>query len=496
MNYKMIRYITGQLMLAEGALMMLPLAVSLIYGEFSQLWSFIIPIAALLLLGILMTAFKPANKTLGAKEGFVTVGLSWIVLSLFGALPFVISGLIPNFIDAFFETVSGFTTTGASVLGASDFGTPWLADVRGLFFWRSFTNWIGGMGVLVFVLAIMPQRDMRSSRLVHIMRAEMPGPKVDKIVPTVKKTASIMYSIYIVMTAVCTVLLLFGGMDLYESLTTSFSAAGTGGFAIWPDSMATFNNTVAHPEFCIWVLSIFMLLFAINFNLYYLILTGKVLSAIFSEELRWFIGIVIAAVAMVCANTYTIFGNFGDTLRHSFFQVSSIISTTGFATHNFNAWGNLSKTILLIIMFIGACAGSTGGGIKVSRIIIAIKSTMAEIRHMIHPRRIRAVRFEGKTVEDNTKSGVFAFIVIYFFIFFISFLAVALFDGESIETSFSAVAACINNIGPGLDAVGPVSNYAHLTLASKLVLSFDMLLGRLEIFPIVLLFSPSVWLEK
>ena len=501
----MIRYITGQLLLAEGALMLLPLTVSLIYGEFLNIWAFVIPISALLVLGALMVIFKPADKTLGVKEGFITVGLSWIVLSLFGALPFVISGLIPNYIDAFFETASGFSTTGSSVLGADAFAKLWTPELssesammgmRGVFFWRSFTNWIGGMGVLVFVLAVMPQQDMKSSRLVHVMRAEMPGPKVDKIVPTIKKTAGIMYGIYIVMTLVCTALLLFGGMDLYEALTTAFSTAGTGGFSIWPDSMVSFGGTVAHPEYCIWVLSVFMLLFAINFNLYYLIITGKALSALFSEELRWFVGVVVGATAFIAFDTFERFGNIADTLRHSVFQVSTIISTTGFASDDFNLWGNLSKTVLLIIMFIGACAGSTGGGIKISRLVIALKSTMAEVRHMIHPRRVKAVHFEGKTVDKDTQRGVFAFMITYAFIFFGSFLLVAIFDGRSIETTFSAVAACINNIGPGLGDVGPTSNFASLSYASKLVLSFDMLFGRLELFPMLLLFSPSVWLEK
>ena len=505
MNFRMIRYITGQLLLAEGALMLFPLTVSLIYGEFLNLWAFAIPIATLLILGILMVIKKPSNTTLGAKEGFVTVGLSWIVLSLFGALPFVISGLIPNYIDAFFETVSGFTTTGSSVLGADAFAKLWTPELssesammgmRGVFFWRSFTNWVGGMGVLVFVLAVMPQQDMKSSRLVHVMRAEMPGPKVDKIVPTIKKTARIMYSIYIVMTLFCTALLLFGGMDLYESLTTSFSVAGTGGFSIWPDSMVSFGGTVAHPEYCIWVMSIFMFLFSINFNLYYLIITGKALSALFSEELRWFTGIVIGATALIAFDTFERFGNIADTLRHSFFQVTTIISTAGFATDDFNLWGNLSKTVLLIIMFIGACAGSTGGGIKISRLVIALKSTVAEVRHMIHPRRVKAVRFEGRTVDNDTRRGVFAFMITYVFIFFGSFLLVAMFDGRSIETTFSAVTACINNIGPGLGDVGPMSNFASLSYASKIVLSLDMLFGRLELFPMLLLFSPSVWLEK
>lgn len=501
MNYKMLRYITGQLLIVECLLMFLSLIVSLVYGEFANLEAFIIPMAAMLIIGLLFSLKKPENKTLKVKDGFVIVGLSWIVLSFFGCLPFVISGLIPNFIDAFFETVSGFTTTGSSVLSASDFDKLWAPasvelGMRGVFFWRSFTNWIGGMGVLVFVLAIMPQQDMKSSRLVHVMRAEMPGPKVDKIVATVRKTAAIMYAIYVVMTAAQVVLLLFGGMDLYESLCTSFSTAGTGGFAVWSDSMVSFGGTVTHPDYCIWVIGIFMFLFSINFNLYFLILTGKIAAALFSEELRWFVGIVLTSTAIVTANLYSVYGNISDSVRHAFFQVSTVISTTGFATDDFNLWPNISKPLLLILMFIGACAGSTGGGIKVSRLIIAVKGTWAEIRRMIRPREIKKVFFEKKAVEGDTVKGTFAYIVAYCFIFFASFLFISLIDGQNIETSFSSVAACINNIGPGLGEVGPASNYAFYSPISKIVLSLDMLLGRLEIFPLIFLFSPSVWREK
>ena len=506
MNFRMIRYITGQLLIAEGALMALPFAVALIYGEFSSLWAFVIPMAALFILGALTVIFKPEDKTLGVKEGFVTVGLSWIVLSLFGALPFVISGLIPNYIDALFETVSGFSTTGSSILGADAYEKLWhpelcadsaMMGMRGIFFWRSFTNWIGGMGVLVFVLAIMPQQDMKSSRLVHVMRAEMPGPKVDKIVPTIKKTAGIMYGIYIVMTVTCATLLLCGGMDLYESVVTSFSVAGTGGFSIWPDSMASFTGSaVAHPNFCVWVMSIFMILFGINFNLYYLILTGKALSALFSEELRWYAGVIAVGTTLIAIDTFTRFQNIGDTMRHSVFQVATMISSTGFATDDFNQWGNIAKTTMIILMFIGACAGSTGGGIKISRIVIALKSTAQEVGHMIAPRRVKAVHFEGKAVDKDTQRGVFAFIITYAFIFFGSILAITIFDARNFETSFSAVLTCINNMGPGFGDVGPMSNFAHLSYASKIVLSLDMLFGRLEIFPMLLLFSPAVWFKK
>lgn len=498
----MMRYVLGRLLLVESALMALPLLVMVIYGEYSQLHAMLIPMALLAALGALAVAFRPSEQALGATDGFVTVGLSWILLSLFGALPFVLSGLIPNYIDALFETVSGFTTTGSSVLFAGDFAKLWapestLVGMRGIFFWRSLTNWIGGMGVLVFVLAVMPKQDMKASRLVHVMRAEMPGPKVDKIVSTVKKTSAIMYGIYAVMTLTQVALLLFGGMDLYESLCTSFATAGTGGFSIWADSMASFGG-VAHPEFCTWVIAVFMFLFAVNFNVYFLILTGKIISAIFSEELIWFAGIVLASTALVTYNTYSngYFSTLGESIRHSFFQVSTIISTTGFATTDYELWPYAAKTVLLTLMFIGACAGSTGGGMKISRLVIALKSAISEIRHMGRPRQIEKIRFEKKPVDSDTVRGVLAFIVAYIFLFFASFLAVSVLDGRSIETTFSAIAACINNIGPGLGEVGPAENFAFFSPASKIILSLDMLLGRLEIFPIVMLFSPSVWREK
>jgi trk system potassium uptake protein TrkH len=505
MNYKMLRYITGQLLIAEGALMAIPLITSLIYGEFGNLHAFLIPMGVLFLLGLVLSLKKPENKTLRAQDGFVVVGLSWIIMSAFGCLPFIISGLIPNFIDAYFETVSGFTTTGASVLGEADFLKLWdpadpLLGLRGIFLWRSLTNWIGGMGVLVFVLAIMPQQDMKSSRLIHIMRAEMPGPKVDKVVATVKKTAAIMYGIYIALTAAMTVMLLFGGMDLYEAFCTALSAAGTGGFAIWGDSMASFGGTVAHPDYCIWVISSFLIIFSINFNLYYLIITGKALTALFSEELHWFIGMVVAATAFITANitigSLARFDDFSDGIRHAFFQVATIVSTAGYATDDFNLWPNASKTVLLILMFVGACAGSTGGGIKVSRIVISAKSTWAEIRYMIQPRQIKKIMFEKKSVDNDTVRGTFAYMVAYALIFFVSFLLLALLEGLDVETTFSAIVACLDNIGPGLGQVGPAENFAFLMPISKIVLIFDMLLGRLEIFPILILFYPTVWKEK
>ena len=502
MNLKMVKYITGRLLLVEGALLLLPLIVMLIYGEFGMLKTVIVPILIALAIGFLLSAKKPLDKTLHAKDGFVIVGLSWIVVSLVGCIPFMMSGLIPNFIDAFFETVSGFTTTGASVLGSADFDKLWMPEsslngMRGIFFWRSLTNWIGGMGVLVFVLAIMPQQDMKSSRLVHLMRAEMPGPKVDKIVSTVKKTSAIMYTIYIALTLLQVTLLLFGGMNLYEALCTAMSTGGTGGFAIWPDSMATFTGSAVHsPNYCVWVITVFMYIFSINFNLYYLLITGKALAALLSEELWWFIGIVVVSISAITINIFTTYQSLSLSIRDAAFQVATVISTTGFATTDFNAWPNFSKTLMLTLMFIGACAGSTGGGIKISRLVIMIKGALAEIGHMIRPRQVKKITFERKSIGDDTVKGTYAYIVAYVVVFFASFLLVSAFDGQSIETSFSAIVACINNIGPGFDQVGATSNYAFLSPMSKIVLAFDMLLGRLEIFPILLLFSPSVWLEK
>lgn len=304
-----------------------------------------------------------------------------------------------------------------------------------------------------------------------------------------------MYGIYAVMTAVLTIMLLFGGMDVYEAFCTALSTAGTGGFSIWSDSMMTLPG-VAHLEYCTWVIAVFMFLFAVNFNVYFLILTGKIASAIFSEELIWFTGIVVASTAFITYSTFERFGNFSESLRHAFFQVTNILSTCGFATHDFNTWPEASKILLLTLMFIGGCAGSTAGGMKVGRLVIALKSAVAEIKHMGRPRQVSRIRFEGKPVEKDTISGVLAFIVSYIFIFFGSFLIISILDGKTIETAFSSVTACINNIGPGFGDVGPTSNFAHFSPVSKLILAFDMLLGRLEIFPIIMLFSPSVWTEK
>ena len=460
--------------------MLLPMLVSIVYLE--KCWAaFLIAILAALGVGMLFTAvFGKNEEMMFAKEGFAIVAFAWIIMSLVGALPFYISREIPSFIDAFFETVSGFTTTGSSIL------TDVESMSRGLLFWRSFTHWIGGMGVLVFVMAIFPQE---SGRSIHIMRAEMPGPIVGKLVPKARDTAKILYLIYMVMTFVEIVLLICGGMPLFDSIVHSFGTAGTGGFGIKADSIAGYSS------YCKWVIAIFMMLFGINFNLYYLLLIKRFRAALKSVELWWYIGIMVGASVFIGVNIYSFYNNFADTALEAFFQVSSVMTTTGYATANFDLWPSFSKTVLVMIMFIGACAGSTGGGIKVSRFIIAIKSIRRDIKKMIHPRAVASVKFEGKKLDDATVNGVGVYFVIYFVLFFALLLLVSL-DGFDFETNFTAVAATYNNIGPGLAGVGPTQSFAAFSDFSKIVLSVAMLLGRLEIFPILLVFTPFLWKKK
>ncbi len=483
MNRRIIFYTLGQILKIEAALLMLPLVCSIIYGE-KCILAFIITIILSLSLGFLLTAVnKSRDKTFFAKEGFVIVALSWIVLSVVGALPFVISGEIPNFINAFFETVSGFTTTGATILS----GEKIEAMSKGLLFWRSFTHWIGGMGILVLVMAIVPTD---SGRSIHIIRAEMPGPIVGKLVPKLKSTAKILYLIYICLTLIEVALLLLGGMNLYESLVHSFGTAGTGGFGVKADSIASYS------PFIQWVITVFMLIFGINFNIYYLIIVRKIRSAFKSEELWCYVGIVVVSISLITYNIYHLFDGFWVAMRQSAFQVASIISTTGYATTDFNLWPGLSKGILFILMFVGACAGSTAGGLKVSRIILLFKRVFAGLKHMLHPRSTEAVRFEGRKAEEETLNGVLVYFAIYFMCFVTIFFLLLFETAIDFETNLSAVAACFNNVGPGLSKVGPNGNYDFYSLFSKTVLSFAMLLGRLEIYPLILLFSPASWLKR
>ena len=480
MNYGMIVYILGTILKAEAILMSLPALVAFLCGEGD-----LVPMLAAILIasgaGLLFTFKKPKNTVIYAKEGFVVTALSWVVMSLVGALPFVFAGAIPSYIDAVFETVSGFTTTGASIL------TDVEAMTHGLLFWRSFTHWVGGMGVLGFLLAIVP---LAGGRSVHIMRAESPGPVVGKLVPKVRDTAMILYGIYITMTVVLIALLLLGGMPLYDSAVHAFGTAGTGGFGIWGDSIAHYDSAYIDV-----VLSIGMVLFGVNFNIYYLLLMGKVKSILRSEELRWYLGIIAGATLLIAWNTLSRWGGILQSLRYAFFQVASVITTTGFATADFNLWPELSRMLLLVLMLVGACAGSTGGGMKVSRLIIMLKSAKREISRMLHPRSVYTLQFEGKPLEDQTIHNVFTYFFILVFLVIASVLLVSL-DNMDFDSTFSAVLACINNIGPGLGIVGPMGSYAALSPLSKLVLILDMLLGRLEIFPMLMLFAPSVWIGK
>ena len=480
MNRKMVLNILGNIITAEAALLTLPLIVSLIYKELSAL-SFAITIGIALLLGLsLKFLFKTKNHVIYAKEGFVTVSLAWLLLSAIGALPFVISGEIPSYINAFFETVSGFTTTGASILNNVELLS------KGMLFWRSFTHWVGGMGFLVFVMAIIPNMTDRS---IHIMRAEMPGPIIGKLVPRARQTARILYLIYIVLTVIQIILLVCGGMSLFESFIHTFGTAGTGGFGIKADSVAGYNPYIQ------WVITIFMLIFGMNFNLFYLILIGRLKSAFKSTELWIYLCIVAISSAIIAGNVFKMYGTVSETIRHSVFQVSSIITTTGYTTTDFNLWSGLPKSILLALMFIGGCAGSTAGGFKVSRIIMLIKMVRNEFKHMLHPRSVNTVKFEGKTVESATQNSVGIYLALYC-VCFAAILLLISFEPFGLETNFSAAIACFNNVGPGLAAVGPVSNYAGYSDFSTIILSFAMLFGRLEIFPLMILFSPSTWMRN
>lgn len=476
----MILFVLGNMLKVEGILMIPSALVSIYYGE-ECAGAFVITICLLILIGIVATAYAPKNKVIYAREGFIIVALSWIGLSLFGALPFYISREIPAFIDCFFETVSGFTTTGASIL------TEIEHMPKGLLFWRSFTHWIGGMGVLVFMLAIIP---LAGDRSMHLMRAEVPGPNVGKLTPKLKSTALILYSIYVSLTIIEIVLLLLGGMPLYDSLIHAFGTAGTGGFSSKNLSVAAYDSAYID-----WVIAIFMLLFGVNFNVYYLLLIRNFSQALMSEELRVYLGIVITSMVVIAINIMHLFGSFWEAFRFSAFQVASIITTTGYATANFDLWPELSRCILVMLMVFGACAGSTGGGVKIARIVIMYKSAKREIAKMLHPRSVVAVKFEDKPLDAQTISGVHVFFSLYVSIVGASVLLVSL-DNMDFQTTITAVFACINNIGPGLGMVGPIGNYFEFSILSKLVLSANMLLGRLEIFPILLLAIPAAWRKR
>jgi len=481
MNYSMIKYVLGWVLRLESACFAFPLLCALIYQEKSG-FAFLIPLLISGAIGILCSYKKPTNRTFLLKDGFVAVALSWILLSIVGATPFMISGEIPHFYDALFEVVSGFTTTGASVVKDVD------ALSKCMIFWRSFTHWIGGMGVLVFVLAIIPM-ESNTSGAMHIMRAESPGPIVGKLVPRIKQTAKILYGIYIVMTLILIGLLIVCGMPIFDSLTMAFGTAGTGGFAI---SNAGAQIYAPHLQI---ILTIFMILFGINFSLYYLLLLKKFKDFLRSEELRVYLAIILLAILFITLNIVNQVGDLGTALLHSSFQVGSIITTTGYATTDFNLWPQFSKMILLFLMFVGACAGSTGGGFKVSRLTILIKSAFHELTSFLHPRSIKVVKMDGKKVDHEAIQSIHSYLVIYLVIMVLSIILIS-FDEFDALTNFSAVSATFNNIGPGLGEVGPMSSFADYSIVSKGILTFDMLAGRLELIPMLLLFSPSVWIRK
>lgn len=484
MNFKLMGRYLSQIVAVEAIFLLPPLVISLFCGEYAAAEGFALSI--LVTLGVALILFLPcrkAEKRFGAKEGLVCVSVSWIVLSLLGSLPFLFSREIPDFIDAFFEIVSGFTTTGASILANVE-------DLsKGMLYWRSFSHWVGGMGVLVFLLAITPPDGQGRGFTMHLLRAESPGPDVGKLVPKIRKTAAILYAIYIALTLIDIAFLLFGGMSVFEAVCTAFGTAGTGGFGIRNDSMARYSPYIQN------VCTVFMFLFGVNFSCYYLLLLGNVKSIFRDEELRLYLGIAIAATVLIALDVRDLYPTVADTVRHSAFQVSSIMTTTGFVTTNFDLWPSFSKTVLLMLMVVGACAGSTGGGLKCARVLLLFKSLRRNIHQILHPRKVQLVRSNGKPVSETVLENTNAYLAAYVILLILSTIAISI-DGHSILSNLSAVLACFNNIGPGLDIVGPVCNYSAYSPFSKLVLIVDMLAGRLEIFPVLVLFSRSTWLRR
>ncbi len=476
MNGRMIARLLSKVLYISAVLLVLPLIAGLVYGE--SVINFAVTIAATAAAGFVLSLFKPRSSALTARDGFATVGLSWLLLGLFGAIPFVISGDIPNYIDALFETVSGLTTTGASILPDVE------ALSRGGLFWRSFTHWIGGMGVLVFILAVVPMGDEYS---MHIMRAEIPGPTVGKLVPRARKTARILYVIYAVLTVSETVLLMLGGMSFYDALLHAFATAGTGGFSTRAASIAAFDS--AYIEM---VIACFLVLFGMNFNLFYLCLIGHVREALKSEELHCYLGIIAVSTAAIALGICRMYGGISTALRHAFFNTMTIVSTAGFGTEDFTLWPQYTKHIIVILMFIGGCAGSTGGGLKLSRVLLLLKTARADIVRLMHPRAVRRVQMDGKRVDESTTHAVYGFFFVYLFIIIAAGLLISV-DGYDFTTNFTAALSCMSNIGPGLALVGPKGNFAIFSKFSEIVLTIVMLLGRLEIYPVLILASPSLW---
>lgn len=477
MNYSMIFYIIGWILTMEAALMVPSVVVSVIYHEASG-WALAVSIVLCLLIGLPLIRKQPKSKLLYAKEGSVIVALSWVIMSIMGALPFFISGEIPNYVDALFETVSGFTTTGASILSDPE------GMSRGLMFWHCFTHWIGGMGVLVFLLCLLPMTGGGSH--MNLMKAESPGPSVTKLVPKVQSTAKLLYGLYFALSAIMLVFLLIGRMPVFDAFCTMFGTAGTGGFGIKNDSFGSYSIYLQA------VVTIFMILFGVNFNVYFLIYMKKPKEALKCEEAKWYFGIIGVSILIITYFIRDYFPSIALAFHHAAFQVGSIITTTGFATTNFDLWPAIPKTILVLLMFCGACAGSTGGGIKVSRIVILFRTMIREIHRSLSPNRVKKVYFEGRPLDNEMVRSVCVFLATYVFIFAVSVLLIAV-DNFDLTTNFTAIAATFNNIGPGLELVGPTQNFGLFSNFSKLVMIFDMLAGRLELYPLLLLFMRETW---
>ena len=481
MNYKMMGRFTAQMLLIEGIFLIPALLISLFLGESAAAYGFAVTLGLIALVGGPMYFFcRDAKSAFYATDGMVCVAVSWLVLSLVGAIPFYVSEAIPSYIDALFETVSGFTTTGASILPEVEH------MAKGLMYWRSFTHWVGGMGVLVFLLAIAPSKGNEQGFTMHLLRAESPGPSVGKLVPKMRKTAAILYFLYIILTVLDFLFLIIGGMPVFDAVCTSFGTAGTGGFGIKNDSIASYSPYLQN------VTTVFMLLFGVNFSCYYLLTQRQIKNVLKDEELRLYVLIVLGSIGLIVWNLGDFYPTLEETVRHAAFQVSSIITTTGFATTDFDLWPSFSKTILLCLMVIGACAGSTGGGLKVARVLLLFKSLKRNIAQMLHPRKVQVIRNNGSVVSERIVANTNAYLCAYVVLMFGSFVLISL-DGYSVGTNFSAVLSCLNNIGPGMELVGPTCNFSIFSAFSKLVLILDMLLGRLEIFPILVLFSLQTW---
>ena len=484
MNYKMMGKFIGLLLMVESIFMLPALLISLCRQERSSAMAFTAAIVILWGLGMLLRFFcRGAKKSFFAKEGLVCVGLGWLIMSLLGCLPFFLSGAIPNYVDALFEMVSGFTTTGASILEQIE-GLPY-----GILYWRSFSHWLGGMGVLVFLLAIPMGGEGGSGFTMHLLRAESPGPNVGKLVPKMKQTAQILYILYIVLTVLNVIFLLIGGMPVFDAVCTAMGTAGTGGFGIKGDSIAGYSPYLQN------VCTVFMLLFGVNFSCYYLLILRQVKSVFKDEELRMYLGVILGSILLIVWNLRGFYDTLEETVRHAAFQVASIVTTTGYATTDFDLWPGFSKAILLFLMVIGACAGSTGGGFKCGRALLVVKNMLRSVRQIIRPQRVQVVRMNGQAVDEKVLANTNPYVAAYAIIIIASFLLISV-DGFSITTNFSAVMACFNNIGPGFEAVGPTCNFASYSIFSKLVLIWDMLAGRLEIFPILILFSRTTWRQK